>query len=173
MDSPSHLYLPFTLQFPNQSPIPTYAMIDSSASRSFVSSAFLTQNCLSQQQLPSPITAYAVDGRTLASGPISHQSSSSLHVKSHSEIIVLLIAQCPFAVILGIDWLKRHNPFIDWVRDKLKLSCCAPITEPPTSILGTGSGRIQLASASLSASTPVSTVGLVLGRTNCLHPQCP
>ncbi|QRV77364.1 Transposon Tf2-1 polyprotein [Ceratobasidium sp. AG-Ba] len=31
----------------------------------------------------------------------------------------------PYPVLLGLDWLKSHNPSIDWVLGSLTLSCCS------------------------------------------------
>ena len=30
----------------------------------------------------------------------------------------------PYHVILGLDWLRKHNPAVDWAHGQLSLSCC-------------------------------------------------
>lgn len=169
VNSPDHLYLPITLSFPNRTSVQTYALVDSGATRSFISQPFLFRHNLPRRSLPSPLTAYAVDGRTLSSGPVTHECITSLKIKSHSENIGLLVVQCPYPVILGIDWLRRHNPSIDWARSQLSLSCCAPTSTHPLSIFGTGSGHIHTPPPPPSACTAAASVGLGLGRSNCLH----
>ena len=40
------------------------------------------------------------------------------------ERIHLGIISSPYPVILGLDWLQRHNLNIDWKKGKMKLTCC-------------------------------------------------
>ena len=43
-------------------------------------------------------------------------------------------------ILLGTDWLKEHNPSIDWAKNKLRFDCCPPSCFPDktytTPILG-------------------------------------
>ena len=66
----------------------------------------------------------AVDDCPIASGLVTHEVAASLIVRSHSESISLGLVSVPFPVILGLDWLRRHNPAIDWVRSQMRFSCC-------------------------------------------------
>ncbi|GBE80968.1 Transposon Tf2-12 polyprotein [Sparassis crispa] len=84
--------------------------------------------------------------------------------QSHSENISLGIVSVSFPVILGLDWLRRHNPVIDWTRNRLALSCCGANPSNPVSALGKGFGlaRISPLSSSVQSLSP-TVLGLGLG----------
>jgi hypothetical protein len=95
-------------------------MIDSGATISFIH-----QNLAKVHQLP------IVDQRlnvALANGSIhtSHHAtrlvmqSSPEHFEVHSFQLITL---GNYSVILGMDWLKKHSPSIDWDRRTVTLSC--------------------------------------------------
>ena len=65
----------------------------------------------------------------------------------------------PYPVLLGLDWLKQHNPAIDWTHSQLALSCCGANHNFPVSAFGKGYG---LASPSVSDLLSVSSLGLGL-----------
>ncbi|RXW15697.1 hypothetical protein EST38_g10159 [Candolleomyces aberdarensis] len=79
----------------------------------------------------------------------------------HSKTISLDVVSVAFPIILGLDWLSRHNPSIDWANPSLVLSCCN--LSSPFSIWPRGSGLVGL---SLSSSTlhtcSVTSTGLGL-----------
>ena len=33
-------------------------------------------------------------------------------------------------ILLGTDWLKAHNPSINWAKNKLRFDCCLPSCFP-------------------------------------------
>jgi hypothetical protein len=74
----------------------------------------------------------------LASGLLTHDVITHLKVRDHAEVIRLGIVSMPYPVLLGLDWLKLHNPAIDWARGQLSLSCCGANHDFPVSAFGKG-----------------------------------
>jgi hypothetical protein len=62
----------------------------------------------------------AVDGREVTSGPVTHDTMVELIVNDHHEKIKLhciTIGNLP--IIVGLPWLCKHNPTIDWKKGKV------------------------------------------------------
>lgn len=128
IDSPDHFFVSVTLNFPNRKPINTFALIDSGATTSCISDRFATRHNIPRARKETPIPIVAVDGRPIASGLITQDAITSLQLHGHHERIRLAVVSVHYPVILGLDWLKRHNPAIDWARKQLTLSCCGNTT---------------------------------------------
>ncbi|KAF9797367.1 hypothetical protein IEO21_10882 [Rhodonia placenta] len=48
-----------------------------------------------------------------------------MHIGEHVEKTVFTVTDIgPEDVIVGLDWLREHNPEIDWEKGSLKLSRC-------------------------------------------------
>jgi hypothetical protein len=63
-----------------------------------------------------PVPVEVIDGRTIASGVITHETTPlELYIDKHTKKIVLNIISTPHhPIILGLLWLEAHNPIIDW-----------------------------------------------------------
>jgi len=49
----------------------------------------------------------------------------ALCYKTHSERMLLAISRLgKQSLILGYNWLKDHNPKIDWEKRKVEITCC-------------------------------------------------
>ncbi|KAJ8356966.1 hypothetical protein SKAU_G00197600 [Synaphobranchus kaupii] len=91
------------------------ALIDSGADANFMDTTFAQRAGIPTELLPSPITAFALDGRSL--GLVTHSTVPLQLVLSgnHRESIqLLLINSKQSAIVLGQTWLRLHNPHIDW-----------------------------------------------------------
>ncbi len=93
------------------------AMIDSGAAGNFLSLNFAQEHDIPLIRCLSPLTVEAVDGRPLGTGKITHLTSrlklttGALHQES---IQFYIIPTMHASVILGLPWLRRHNPSISW-----------------------------------------------------------
>jgi hypothetical protein len=157
----AHFFIPIELSFPGRKRIMTFAFIDSGTTNPHISEKFASRHSLPRSQKSMPIPIYAIDHRPLNSGLLTHDVIASLKVRDHSEKISLGIVQMPYPVLLGLDWLKLHNPSIDWACGQLSLSCCGTNHDFPVSAFGKGYGLAHLP-PSLSSAPAISSVGLGL-----------
>lgn len=163
-NSSDHFFVSISLSFPNRKPIRTYALVDSGATASCISLSFANRHGLPRCLKDKPVPITAVDDRPIASGLVTHDVVTFLSLQKHSENISLAIVSISFPVILGLDWLRRHNPSIDWARNCLALSCCGANPSYPVSALGKGFGLAHVSPlVSSSQSCSATSVGLGLG----------
>ena len=55
-------------------------------------------------------------------GPVTHVAKVPMEIGSHRELATLQVANLQnHEVILGIPWLKNHNPKIDFEQGKISL----------------------------------------------------
>lgn len=139
--SAQHLFLAIRLTLPNRKTISTYAFIDNGATNSFVSLEFVKNHQIPVSRLATPLPVLAIDNRPLVSGLMTHDTVLRPSTGSHHEMLRLGLITCPYPVILGMDWLKRHNPAIDWVRKHVDLSHCNPQDHTLDSSSPTGLSR--------------------------------
>lgn len=157
-----HFFINITLRFPGRKPIHTYALIDCGASDSCISDRFAYRHSLPRRSKDVAVPILAVDNRPIASGLITQDVVTQLEIDGHSEFLSLAVVAVAYPVILGLDWLRVHNPFIDWADPKLSLSCCS--LRSPVTVLPRGSGLVGI-SQSLNSfqSCSVTSTGLGFG----------
>ena len=128
-------------------------MLDSGATGNFldISLAQRLEIKTVRKALPEPVRA--VDGSELSSGSITHQTQDLVLVcdNGHTENLAFDLIDTPlFGAILGIPWLQRHNPIIDWEKRLVTLHSrfcthsCYPESTEFTSPLICGSVSSQL-----------------------------
>ena len=74
-----------------------------------------------------PVPVLNVDGTRNQEGDITHCVLLTVGVGKHAEKLwcaVTCLGKVP--LILGHDWLKKHNPNIDWTTSDVRLSHCPP-----------------------------------------------
>jgi hypothetical protein len=92
----------------------TTALIDCGASENFIDKAYVAANGIPTQRKAIPRRVLTVDGSEVAGGPVTHDAQVGMTINHHTEDIRLhciTIGNAP--VILGLPWLKLHNPTID------------------------------------------------------------
>ena len=95
--------------------LPLKVLVDSGADDNFIVSDLCSQANLPTETLPEPRSVFGLNGQVLAcvthrTAPLSLQLSGN-----HHEVISLFVipsSTCP--IVLGLPWLKLHNPQIDW-----------------------------------------------------------
>jgi len=99
-------------------------LVDSGATSSFINQKFVTQHNIPMVKKLTPIPVEVIDGRTIASDAITHETTLlELRISKHAEKIILNIISTPHhLVILGLPWLEAHNPIIDWRSKTLTFS---------------------------------------------------
>lgn len=128
-----HFYFPITISFPNRPPIHAKAFLDSGAQTSLVGEHFVSRHALPRHVLDSPLALQTFDGQPAAAGLVTQGVLTHLTINStppsppntsHREFKTFGIAQMPFDIMLGSDWLRQHNPLVDWVLETLSFTCC-------------------------------------------------
>ena len=71
------------------------------------------------------IPVFNIDGSSNKAGQISEVVDVVLWYKTHSERMLLAISGLgKQSMILGYDWLKDHNPRIDWEKGEVEMTHC-------------------------------------------------
>lgn len=117
----------------------TYAMLDSGASGyAFIDSTFARTHSLPLTKLQYPRRLDVVDGRAVSSGSITHVATMKLDIAAHYESASCFVTKLGhYPIILGIAWLRLHQPTINWGLNTLtfasnhcRQSCSAPRNFP-------------------------------------------
>jgi len=101
------------------------ALLDSKATGSFINRDFVHSKGINTQTFLCNILVFNVDGSPNEAGQISEVMDILLHYKTYSERMLLAISGLgKQSLILGYNWLKDHNPKIDWEKGKVEMTCC-------------------------------------------------
>jgi hypothetical protein len=108
------------------------ALVDSGAEGMIINTPFATKHSLTLRTLKKPLPVKNVDGSLNKSGPIKHTTIQTIRIpvnNSHfheerSEFYVTNVGS--HDLILGTDWLKAHNPELDWTSSRLSFTRCPP-----------------------------------------------
>ena len=108
-----HLVLSCTLSNGNDT-INAYSMINCDAFRkAFIDFSFAQFHKIPLLPLHQPCTVTVVDGRVTSSEVITHFVRVPLVIDNHIEITDMFIIKLGhYLIILGIPWLRSHDPHI-------------------------------------------------------------
>jgi hypothetical protein len=97
-------------------------MIDSGATGLFADQEFLRSSNLPSFPLKHPILLYNIDGSPNTAGSITHYTRLRLTLGSHSEWTDFLVTRLGNDhLILGLPWLRKVNPKVDWLQGHLEI----------------------------------------------------
>jgi len=101
------------------------ALLDCRATGSLIDRDFVCSKGMNTQTLSYNIPVFNVDGFPNEAGQISKVVDIVLYYKTHSERMLLAVSGLGKQnLILGYDWLKDHNPKIDWEKGEVKMTRC-------------------------------------------------
>jgi len=101
------------------------ALLDSGATGSFIDRDFVCSKEMNTQTLSRNIPVFNVDGFPNKAGQISEVVDVVLQYKTHSKRMLLAVSGLgKQSLILGYNWLKDHNPKIDWEKREVEMTCC-------------------------------------------------
>lgn len=98
------------------------AMVDSGA----MGIGFMDRNLAKYKGLPvlslnTPVKVKSVDGTACGNGLITEKALLRVKIQDILEEVEFLIIDCPKTpIILGLEWLRKHNPVVDWGAGTLK-----------------------------------------------------
>lgn len=94
----------------------TLALLDSGASACFLDEEFARRHNVPLVLKLKPVYVEVIDGRPLLSGNVTHESKPvEIAFENHSSFVTFNIIRTPSnPVVLGLSWLEKHNPTIDW-----------------------------------------------------------
>ena len=101
------------------------ALLDCGASGLFIDSTFVKLHKLSTQTLPRPLPVWNVNGTMNEGGSIREVVDLLFSFQRHKERATFLVSSLGNSqIIVGLPWLKLHNPDIDWVKQTINMTCC-------------------------------------------------
>uniref|UniRef100_A0A3B1IV37 Gypsy retrotransposon integrase-like protein 1 n=1 Tax=Astyanax mexicanus TaxID=7994 RepID=A0A3B1IV37_ASTMX len=93
------------------------ALVDSGSEGNFISQDLVKEHGVPTRELLRPLAIHAVDGKTVRSKPVTLQTlpitlqASALHFE---ELPLFVLPCTEHPVILGMPWLKTHDPTVSW-----------------------------------------------------------
>jgi len=101
------------------------ALLDSGATGSLIDRDFVHSKGMNTRTLSHNIPVFNVDSSPNEAGQISEVVNVVLHYKTHSERMLLAVSGLgKQSLILGYDWLKDHNPKINWEKGEVEMTRC-------------------------------------------------
>lgn len=115
-----HLVLECSISL-DQKKICTQILIDTGASGyAFISDSFAQSHNLPLTPLSAPIVLETFDGRPVVSGNLTHKTTLDISIGPNSERMPLLVTRLGhYPIVLGIPWLRRHDPYIKFPANSL------------------------------------------------------
>jgi hypothetical protein len=101
----------------------TKALLDCGATGLFMGKDFTQQENINTKKLSMPIPVCNVNRTPNDASPITEVVDIILKYKGHSKCAVFTVTPIRQEdVILGLPWLKEHNPEVDWRTEEVEMS---------------------------------------------------
>ena len=101
------------------------ALLDSEATGLVMTSEFAKKQGFKLKKLERPMNVRNMDESLNKEGPIEHTVEVNIYYQGHREMTEIdVIEGQKWTVILGMLWLARHNPKIDWRMGEVKITRC-------------------------------------------------
>jgi hypothetical protein len=119
-----HFYVPVEIRGRNRK-ANIKVLVDSGASTLFINSEFIKRNDVTTKKLERALPVRNIDVSQNTVGPIREYAELYLKIGDHEEEAAFMVTDIGSDdIIIGIDWLRYHNPEIDWNTGKVALSHC-------------------------------------------------
>ena len=90
-----------------------------------MSRKFVDKHQIPTTKLTRPIPIYNADGTLNKGGKIEEYVEIQMIIQDHVERIQFAVSDLGEAdVFIGYEWLKKHNPDVDWRASTLFFTCC-------------------------------------------------
>ena len=128
--SKNSFYLPVTLWVHGKK-VQTEALVDSGATTIFVNHTIVEKHNLVTNTLANPYNVINADGTSNKQGLIDKSVHALLKIGEHSSTHRLLVADLGNKdLIIGMSYLRRHNPEIDWAKGEWRFTRCPENCDP-------------------------------------------
>ena len=109
------------------------ALLDSGAFSCFAHYRFVQEHGLQLRRLTRDVRVYNADATENKKGLISHYIRCQVQIGNHTSWQSFLVADIGRQdLIIGMSFLREHNPEIDWKNGQLEFSRCPTGCKPPT-----------------------------------------
>ena len=117
-------------------------MVDCGADTIFLSQQFVDEHKVKTKKRAHPLLLRNIDGTNNKAGKLTHTAELTMVIGDHKEIVTFDVTDLGGEIaVIGIDWLRLHNPNIDWREGTLELNrcpeICAPKAKPEGSVRST------------------------------------
>ena len=113
-----------TLESPSGEILDVITLLDSGCTGTTIDERFTKEKGLKMYKLPVPIPVYNVDRSINSAGSIKEFAIVEMRIGDHSKQIAMAMSNLSIhPIFLGYDWLKKHNPQIDWKAKTLQFTC--------------------------------------------------
>jgi len=90
------------------------AMIDSGATEDVIDREVCNKHGIKMSKAKNPSEIYLADGKPSAMGLVTYITKVPMDISSYSKLVTFQVANLQnHEVILGMPWLREHNPTID------------------------------------------------------------
>ena len=103
------------------------ALVDSGSQANYVSAHAVRKAGLTQLRKQQPYPLHVANGEPMPNEErITHEVRQvTLSIQEHEEKIDLdVFGLATHDIILGLPWLREHNPRIDWKSKVFQFECC-------------------------------------------------
>ena len=104
------------------------AMVDSGATGNFMSQSLLDRKGLPIRKKDDAYDLMVIDGNPLPSGDgrvVNETTPLPVATQQHYEELTFdVVRMASHEIVLGMPWLRKHNPTIDWTKRLLKFERC-------------------------------------------------
>ena len=101
------------------------ALLDSGCTGSCIDKEFVRKHDIQTKKVPRPIPVYNANGTLNKGGPITEFVEMRMVIQDHVERIQLAVTNLgKTELFIGHEWLKKHNPSVDWKMSALTFDRC-------------------------------------------------
>ena len=114
------------IRLDNNSQTDTQVLVDSGCTGSCINQQFVINHKIPTKWMPLAILVYNVNSTLNKNGPIKEFATLQLVINDYYKYIDLVVTELEdIDLFLRYNWLKIHNPLIDWVNTILSFDHCS------------------------------------------------
>jgi len=114
--------------------IDAHVLLDSGAKGVYCNSSFIKKHLIPTYTVDRPVYPINVNGMLNKQGAMHYTTILQMGISvdpDHWETVEVTITNIgQNEILLGTDWLREHNPSINWGTKTIKFNCCPPHCHP-------------------------------------------